>query len=515
MSLRWERFAGDTSHFAIRLSLHDDPDGLRGADADTSASWGAIEIWVGGINLCAHTDQGETLKAVHWYVLPILEWLVDAWDPMLHEERLPLARFVTAAHYAEGESGLVADFDLPGYWEREERRYDWDRRHSLRAARDGGVLPDLRIRRFREKIEFSWGRAPIPGATDIEWQAPSGSFYADPVRTSTALYDVISAAAAALVESRPDSHRVKRLMGAVAQLQMPERTEVRTAWIAGLGATADAVVKRWRVLVDRVKETAAPEALEASFRATTSNKLVLDGSCQAALLFGSASPTLTDSDAFDLAERLLEAYTQEPTTDLDTFVRDEPLTSAAQPWAQGYDLAEDLLDSSAGSRLLIDTATDVAGFFKDYGVSVAPVELADDSIRAVSFVSPRHRPTVLMNASWVGYGSTAAQRFTMAHELCHLLHDRTYGAQLAVASGPWAPRALEQRANAFAAMLLMPSASLRRIDSKHPFDSPNQQSLVAAANQLGVSPTALVDHLYNMGIIDDTTRERLRLRDRW
>ena len=44
----------------------------------------------------------------------------------------------------------------------------------------------------------------------------------------------------------------------------------------------------------------------------------------------------------------------------------------------------------------------------------------------------------------------------IGHELCHLLHDRSFGSRLVIVSGPWAPRAIEQRANAFAAWLLMP-----------------------------------------------------------
>ena len=43
------------------------------------------------MNLCAHVDQGETLQSCHWYLLPLLEWFTENWDPMLHEERHPSA----------------------------------------------------------------------------------------------------------------------------------------------------------------------------------------------------------------------------------------------------------------------------------------------------------------------------------------------------------------------------------------------------------------------------------------
>lgn len=99
MTTRWERFAGNEATFALRLAFHSDPDDGQGSDADTAASWGALQVWVDGINLCAHNDQGESLQWCHWYMLPVLEWLAQSWDPLLHEERLPAStrQFATAS----------------------------------------------------------------------------------------------------------------------------------------------------------------------------------------------------------------------------------------------------------------------------------------------------------------------------------------------------------------------------------------------------------------------------------
>lgn len=505
MSLRWERFAGDTARFAVKLSLYDDPHALRGADADTSASWGAIQIWIDGVNICAHTDQGETLTAAHWYLLPILEWVVESWDPLLHEERLPLGRFTTAAEFASTPS---VDFEGEGYWEREESRYEWDQRHSLRAAADGGLLPDLRIRRLRDQIEFSWARTHSAGILDVEWQAPIGHFYTDPASTAKVLHEVVSEAAKQLLTLRPESSRISTLAAAATGLRTESRTDFRTAWLAGLGATAATALERWRSVIDRVSKSASPQAVRASFHPALADDLVVSGSCQAALLFGSSSPSLTDEDAYALAMRLLDAYMPDATSDLEDLVRDQPLDESVQPWASGYDLAEDLLEGAP--TLVRASAIDVEGFLTDYGVSVAEVELADQGVRAVSFAGASHRPTMLINTAWDGNQRIGVRRFTMAHELCHLLHDRAYGAQLAVASGPWAPLALEQRANAFAAMLLMPPALLRRIDSSMPFNEATRDSLAPVANRIGVTLSSLVEHLFNVGMIDDVARQRLR-----
>lgn len=505
MSLRWERFAGNTSAFAVKLSLYDDPHALHGVDADTSATWGSIQLWIDGVNICAHTDQGETLTAAHWYLLPILEWFVDSWDPLLHEERLPLNQFVTAAEFAARPS---IDFDDEGYWEREELRFGWAQRHSLRTAADGGLLPDLQIRRMRDQVELSWARTPIAGAADVEWQAPTGRSYADPGRMSQVLYEVVSEAVKELSVRRPGSSRIDQLAAATADLQTETRTEVRTAWLAGLGTTAATALEGWRALIARMRGTASTEALDASFAPASRDGLVITGSCQAALLFGSASPSLTDEDAHILAVRLLGAYTPVANTEFDNMVRHEPLDAAVPPWVHGYDLAEDLLEDGPG--LFTDSAVDITGFLRKHGVSTADIHLADQGIRAVSFAGRQHRATMLINTSWDGNQRDPVRRFTMAHELCHLLHDRTYGAQLAVASGPWAPVALEQRANAFAAMLLMPPALLRRIDASLPFNEATRANLVPVAARLGVTLSTLVEHVYNVGIIDEVVRKRLR-----
>lgn len=67
-------------------------------------------------------------------------------------------------------------------------------------------------------------------------------------------------------------------------------------------------------------------------------------------------------------------------------------------------------------------------------------------------------PLVLLNENCARHADAEGKpmrsgiRFTLAHELCHLLIDRDSGSQLALVSGPWAPKAVEQRANAFAAV---------------------------------------------------------------
>jgi Zn-dependent peptidase ImmA (M78 family) len=105
------------------------------------------------------------------------------------------------------------------------------------------------------------------------------------------------------------------------------------------------------------------------------------------------------------------------------------------------------------------------------------------------------------------------RRFTLAHELCHLLLDREYGDELAIASGPWAPLAIEQRANAFAAAFLMPTWLLRDAlaTATAPVDDP--ETIKSVSTRLRVSASSLIDRFYNLGEI--TFEERIQLRSIW
>src|ERR1035441_7492993 len=86
-------------------------------------------------------------------------------------------------------------------------------------------------------------------------------------------------------------------------------------------------------------------------------------------------------------------------------------------------------------------------------------------------------------------------------------HDRAHGRDLAMISGPWAPRELEQRANAFAAALLMPPDLLKK--GVRSDDDLDFESLLALAKHLEVSTDALAHHLENYGLISEATRDVL------
>ncbi len=229
-------------------------------------------------------------------------------------------------------------------------------------------------------------------------------------------------------------------------------------------------------------------------------------------MFGSLSPTVTSRDATLLAERLVSLSTgASDGAALRSYVRPVPVRVFRGPaWPQGYELAKDLWES-LGEPAKDSAWVDIDEIYAGLAVSVEEVELDDAKIRAIAIAGPKHRPTVLLNRSHEFQDQTR-RRFTLAHELCHLLHDRSHAARLAIASGPWATPDVEQRANAFAAMLLMPEPLVAEALKSLPQPVTREDEVWTVANRLHTSFTATLDHLHNLGYIDDTTREVVRER---
>lgn len=280
--------------------------------------------------------------------------------------------------------------------------------------------------------------------------------------------------------------------------------------LAGLGNTVDAAVERWTRLKEQVIATVGNSAASAAaFEIPQqSSQLVVTGSCEAALLFGSANPELTAEDALTLAQLLIDNYDTEPSRTIERFVRHEPPVAGVEPWESAYELAEQLHENLADSAEGL--AVNVEDILRRLDVVQEKLDLNDRMTRAVSFASPNHRAVVALNANSFHYDSLESRRFTLAHELCHLLFDRDHGVRLAVASGPWAPRYVERRADAFAAMFLMPTDRLSRAIQESADGMATREGLTEVADRLGVSKSAVLEHAYNVGLIDDLRREELR-----
>jgi len=155
------------------------------------------------------------------------------------------------------------------------------------------------------------------------------------------------------------------------------------------------------------------------------------------------------------------------------------------------------------SQDLDPVAVDLAGVIESaFGVDVCITSLGDgfDGLA----VSSDDAKLILVALTPTAF----RQRFTIAHELGHLLavDDQGVHADVDIDSPDAQQDRTEMRANAFAAGLLMPEAYLRA-NVRHGF---NETAFAALALRLMVSPSALALRLEKLRLIDSMTRDRWR-----
>lgn len=185
-------------------------------------------------------------------------------------------------------------------------------------------------------------------------------------------------------------------------------------------------------------------------------------------------------------------------------------------WREGYELGE-----SARAALCSQPGpiVDLEGLLRDAGVHVARVTLSTSDIDAASVWEPGAVPVVLLNKASGRYSHPGAIRATLAHELCHLLHDggeRDLTTQVSwgtEGSGNFADT-VEIRARAFAPAFLAP-----RDQTKAWFDAQpkNVQSDARAATRAlgahwGLSFKGAAWHAKNCEVLDATVAESLASR---
>ncbi|HEY7507316.1 MAG TPA: hypothetical protein VH621_06880, partial [Nitrososphaera sp.] len=383
MSVQREFLAGDTDHFAFKIALQRDPHEAEAATPEHALSWGSFQLWVAGQNLCAHLEEDEVVDSVHWYMLPLLEWFVSQWDCLLHEERLPV-------HNARPDawSSLVATaFPPPGITEDKTEQWAtawhaWWGRHCLLACREGGLYPDVYVRRWRDLVELSWGPARVAGKPGhYRFLAERGYVRCKPNEVALALYDVISHVVDYWLSQIPESVRLQQLKRNVQALQKSDtsRTQRRLALLAGLGTDIVQMEERWqevyrqfvcrRIYPVEMHSVAdqfvfgemhpdVSQAMRGVVDITEEGVAVLR-SCHATLIFSSVSPMIEIADIALLFGKLVDLYalyaTKSDPQELRKLVRAEPLERSDQhAWKQGYRLAEDVLDDLA----LPDQASD-------------------------------------------------------------------------------------------------------------------------------------------------------------
>ncbi|MGB8414682.1 MAG: XRE family transcriptional regulator [Candidatus Binatus sp.] len=135
------------------------------------------------------------------------------------------------------------------------------------------------------------------------------------------------------------------------------------------------------------------------------------------------------------------------------------------PYRQGGEIAAALRQKLALTTGPIASLRDM---FRDHfhKLTLLYAELGRDGPAGVALADRRRPPTIILNLDGKNE-NPCVRRFSLAHELCHLVTDWKRGEPLGILSGYYSETALdrERRANAFAVRFLCPEADLTELPS--------------------------------------------------
>ncbi|MBW2736292.1 MAG: ImmA/IrrE family metallo-endopeptidase [Deltaproteobacteria bacterium] len=182
-------------------------------------------------------------------------------------------------------------------------------------------------------------------------------------------------------------------------------------------------------------------------------------------------------------------------------------------WREGYELGE-----SARAVLAPNGRPlwDLPRLLGELGIHVARVRLSSGDIDAASIWEADAVPVVLINSTSHVSKHPGAFRASLAHELCHLLHDA--GERNLTTQVSWGAEGtgnyhddLEKRARAFAPAFLAPRDHVTAwlASQNKRLKNNSTELLVALAEAWGLSFEGAVWHAKNCGIIDPVEADSL------
>ena len=486
---------GSSSLFEIAARWTDDREPRSRLPDYEGWSTGDLRITVAGQVLTAHKFNGKARNHLSWYIAPLVEWMIENWTWLFHEENFSWPE-------KTGTPAAVATFlamerTIGSDDEAERSSYAeiqaWWRRHALRASDSSAIYPDIFFRRVNDDIEISWqSRQPVFAPESFALMLAPGYILLPVEAVAGPLWRFLEWAVNppnAKLES--DRHIIANLQAKLYQLKQVPLSQLELAYV---NSRVYRLLEMARGAISWEPENKIMESAPAI--------TAFDSSV---LMFGGLEVQIGENDAIKLMQFLVKQKNGEESPALTELVANPRADGWVPPYEEGYELADELRDELGiePDELFIDLHT----VLRDLDIEVIEVKLDTNSIRGVAIAGDGFAPAIIINATSI-YNSTAAgKRFTLAHELFHILYDRTRAKKISHLSGPWASARIEKRANAFAAMFLASTAALRK--SLVTFDADEVHKL---ADRVGLGFSALVEHLFNVNIIGDNEREALRPR---
>ncbi len=428
-------------------------DGTGVTDAAEASAWARIEIQVNGVTVSELADerQGSVNEGFYGSALPLAEWMVEAWPRLIHERRIEVP---SSPAWAE-----------------------WSGFHYLRAARQGGAMPDLRIVRqgneaFRVRLVPDTS-ALLPGISvrffrDVDTDLDANAVESEFGRFVDAVIERVR---------KVDSRRVDRLCKRWLQVRTGDD---RWAAIGRLGMDDE-------LLSDKDHANIANAVGEKN------GSLLID--------LAEASGAEKISDRLANARALLAGMSEgSPRTDRWTKLGQLVFDRRPRPWLTGWAAAESFrealsltADHTPGKKLPA-WLEEHCGWSRES--QITDLVSRDDGIETVHILRAGRMPIVATRAQ-----SQKSRHFRLARTLYYFLYSRHGIIESAVADSAMHLTGERSEANAFAAELLAPAELLRSMMPPH--GAWDHDLVEDAAKRIEVSPR-LVEHQIlnrNLGVL--------------
>jgi len=484
---------GKPEQFEIAAKWSKDTESRERLPSVEGWSTGELRITVCGQVLTQHRFRGATHDCLSWYLSPVIDWLIRNWTWLLHEERYAWLDKSGQPAAVATLSALERTICSPD--ETDRRTYGdvhtWWSRHALRAADSSAVYPDIYFRRVADDIEISWlSRQPEFAPQGFSLMLAPGYALLPVTAVAEPLWQFLAWA----TESAPAFEKADREITAGLKARFESLREIPVSQLeqAYIGQKLQRLLEAARAVVKFVADGTRVKGLP-----------VIEFFDSEVLMFGGLNVDLQQADVQRLIGFLAAQQGQTESLALSSLVRNPESEAWLRPHDEGYRLAEDCREELgiAADEIFVD----VDSVLDLLGVSIQEHFLDTTAIRGVAVAGSGFSPAVLVNKASFYNSNPAGRRFTLAHELCHILYDRTRAKKLSHLSGPWASARTEKRANAFAAMFLAPPSAIRQSLTEISVEAVRE-----LARKVGMGRSALVEHLYNVDLIDDTKREELR-----
>lgn len=446
-----------------------------------SNGWGRGILFLNGRPYW-YTNTEEDPQPVEWTWVDLLEHLAEAWPFLVSEQSYPFVWLEGVAHPGDlwtvadrrwaGRGGEVADKEEPALIE-------FGRRHNLSAGWKGLGLPALTWLRVGKTV----------------WLSPE---MGDPIRASFSdCRDTLVGLGNEMAKAYSQSTNPRVAAAVAAWNRRGEATRSQFLEIAtGLSPTQLRAIQGGQDAISY---------WELAANSDWASGVVEDGELLAAARMTAG---ILDEASISRVLRTIRRARRNRCDELDALsAKAATYIAAKRPnyaFESGYVAAEFFKDTVVDARRRF---VDVGDLLRKLNVDVFDYDFETDLIDAVAVWGSRG-PCIGLNLSRRFADHGKRTRMTLAHELGHLLIDRSGGLPFGDVIGGRVDDFVERRANAFAAELLLPRASVVHEWSQWRGDF--RGFLMLLGHEYGVSNKVACAQIHNCSVfekIDGPARE--------